>query len=59
MESRLYWEVKTLRDMLDAGVDALNQVEQAEGLSRWGNGYRDSHNHIIKILDRILEEVKE
>lgn len=59
MESRFYWEVKTLHDMLEAGVDALNQTERTEGLSRWGKGYRDSHNYIIDILDRILKEVSE
>lgn len=60
MKPRLLFEVETLREMLKASIEALEEIEKTpSGLTRYGRGYRDSRRDVLTIVDRILEEVKE
>ncbi len=60
MKTRLEFEVETLREMCKASIDALEEVSSKHGgLTAYVRGYRDSRFDVLKILDRILEEVSE
>lgn len=56
MKSKLLFEVETLREMVQASIEALNACEP---LTSYGEGYRDARADVLKHLDRILEEVSE
>lgn len=60
MKSRLEFEVETLRSTLQAGADALTEIEKSRGeLSHYGEGMRYAYEHVVESLDRILKEVSE
>ena len=60
MLTRFEYDVNTLREMLHAGSDALTVIEKSkEGLTSYGKGMRDTYEHVIEYLDRILKEVSE
>lgn len=60
MKSSLLFEVETPREMLKASIDALDSIGRSpSGLTKYGQGYRDSRIDVLVHLNRILEEVKE
>lgn len=60
MLTRIEYEVWALRESLQAGVDALTEIEKTQGeLSHYGDGMLYAYEHVIKSLDRILKEVSE
>lgn len=60
MESKLIWEIKTLRTILQAGVEVMNSIErQNEGITKYSAGWRDGRQNVVEYLDRILKEVSE
>lgn len=59
MKTRIEFEVETLLVMLQAGVDALDQVDSQGGLGTYGMGYKHAKMEVIEHLDRILKEVSE
>lgn len=60
MQARLEFELETLREMLKASIEVLEEIEKMpSGLTRYGRGYRDSCRDVLKIVDRILKEVSE
>lgn len=60
MKSRLEFEVETLREMLKASVEAMDEIDSTpSGLTKWGQGYRDGRADVLKHIERILKEVSE
>lgn len=60
MKSRLEFEVETLREMLKASVEAMDEIDSTySGLTEWGRGYRDGRSDVLKHIERILKEVSE
>lgn len=60
MKSRLEFEVETLREMLKASVEAMDEIDSTpSGLTRYGKGYRDGRADVLKHIERILKEVNE
>lgn len=59
MKTRLEFEVETLRELLKAGVEAMDAMDRIGGLTRYSQGWRDRSYEIMQQLDRILKEVSE
>ena len=60
MKSRILFELETLRDILKASIEALEEIERSpSGLTRYDRGYRDSRRDVLTIVERILKEVSE
>ena len=60
MKTRLEFEVETLREMLKASVEAMDEIGRSPaGLTKYGPGYRDGRADVLKHLDRILKGVSE
>lgn len=60
MQTRLEFEVETLREMLKASIEALDEIDSTPGgLTAWGRGYRDGRSDVLKHVERILKEVSE
>lgn len=60
MKSRLLFEVETLREMLKASIEAMDEIAGTpSGLTKWGQGYRDGRADVLKHIERILKEVSE
>lgn len=60
MKTRLEFEVETLREMLKASIEAMDEIDSTHsGLTAWGRGYREGRADVLKHLDRILKDVNE
>ena len=60
MKSQLLFEVETLREMLKASIEVLDEIDRTHsGLTAWGRGYLEGRADVLKHLDRILKEVNE
>lgn len=60
MKTRLEFEVETLREMLKASIEAMDEIDRTpSGLTAWGRGYREGRSDVLKHIDRILKEVSD
>lgn len=59
MESKLMFDVKTLRISLQAGAKCLEDINRCEGLTKYAKGRLDHMNEIIDKLLKIEEANKE
>ena len=60
MENRIVFELLKLRAMIQASVDALDNLETTTGnLTGYGMGYRQSRIDVLDELDRILQKEEE
>lgn len=59
MESKLMFDVTTLRVSLQAGADCLKKIDDAEGLTKYAKGRLALMEEIIETLLKIEEANKE
>ena len=60
MKTRIEFEVETLLVMLQAGVEAMDEIGRSpSGLTRYSQGWRDSRLEVIEHLKKIVEGMSE